>query len=282
MTSHALFPRLLPGLFFLSLFFLSYLLHFNGLYGQDAHEYLRQSRVIFDCWQDVPTPPLTIGDAEFAGGYPLAGALMRFLVGDSILALQCVSWLVAALGLWVFERLLALLAPGARVMSRWVYAGLGLVLAPMFLRSGLTSMSDGLGLLLALAAFFFGLRAFENSRATDAIWAAVFAALAVSTRYSLAALLLPLGVILCHYLWTKKKWLAILGAILFGGVALLPHFWLKADGAENPFGHSMLQHWSLGNFFQSSFNNENGLSRYPLPNILFLFFPIAHPAFCLM
>jgi len=266
----------------LCLALLCYLLNFNGLYGQDAHEYLRQSRVIFDRWHGLAIPVQSIGDTEFAGGYPLAGAILRFFTGDSVWAMQSVSWVSAALGLWVFERLLALLAPGARAESRWAYAGLGLVLAPMFLRAGLTSMSDGLGLLLLLASFFFGLRAFENSRTNDALWAAAFAVLALSTRYSLAAILLPLGVALLYYLWTKKKWLILLGAIIMGIVALMPHFWLKTGAAENPLAHSSLEQWSAVNFFKNTFVSSNGgLSNYTLPNLLFLLVPLSHPAFCL-
>jgi len=272
----------LPGIFFLCLALLCYLLNFNGLYGQDAHEYLRQSQAIFDRWQGLPIPAPGLGDAEFAGGYPLAGALLRFLVGDAVLAMQWVSWIAAALGLWIFERLLALLAPGARVESRWAFAGLGLVLAPMFFRAGLTSMSDGLGLLLLLGSFFFGLRAFGSSRTMDTIWAAALAALAFSTRYSLAAVLLPLGVALLSYLWTKRKWRTMLGAILIGMLALIPHFWLKEGRAENPLVHSSLEQWSALHFFKNTFiGNNGGLSSYTMPNILFLLFPLAHPAFCL-
>ncbi|MDO8367317.1 MAG: hypothetical protein Q7T20_10995 [Saprospiraceae bacterium] len=283
MTSHSPLPRLFPGFFFLSLALLSYLLNFNGLYGQDAHEYLRQSRVIFDRLQGLPIPPLSIGDAEFAGVYPLFGALFRFLTGDSVLALQMVSWLAAAMGLLVFERLLALLAPGARTDSRWAFAGLGLVFAPMFFRAGMTSMSDGLGLVFALATFLFGLRAFENRRGKDAVWTVAFAALALSTRYSLAALLLPLVIALTYYIVSKKRWLLLLATICVGLAALAPHFWLKTGGTENPLGHSSLAQWSAVNFFKSSFVSSNGgISHYLLPNFLFLLFPLAHPGFCLV
>ncbi len=281
MTSNALFPRFLPVILFFSFGFLSFLLNFNGLYGQDAHEYLRQSRVIFDRFQGMPVPAQSLGDTEFAGGYPLAGALLRFLLGDSVLALQVVSWLAAALGLLVFERLLCLLAPGARAESRWVFAGLGLALAPMFFRAGLTSMSDGLGLMFALTAFYFALRAFEKISTYNIIYTVGFAALAVTTRYSLGALLLPLGVSLAYFLIFRKKTLDLAIGLGLGCLAFLPHFWLKSGIAENPFGHSMLQHWSVANFFQHSFNNENGFSDYTLPNILFLLFPLMHPAFCL-
>ncbi|MFN0173411.1 MAG: hypothetical protein ACKVU0_02095 [Saprospiraceae bacterium] len=283
MTSHSLILRLLPGSFFLSLALLSFLLGFNGLYGQDAHEYLRQSRAIFDRWQGLPIAPLTLGDAEFAGGYPLAGALLRYFIGDSILSLQIVSWLAATMGLVVFERLLALLAPGARAESRWAFGGLGLALAPMFFRAGLTCMSDGLGLALVLSAFLFGLHTLETRKTSHAIWAAALAVLAISTRYSLAALLLPLAVVLAYYLFARKKWLALAGVFFAGLLAMMPHFWLKANGAANPLAHSSLEQWSVANFFQNTFEGYNaGLSHYLLPNILFLLYPLAHPAFCLV
>ncbi len=283
MTTHSLLYRSLPALFFLCLVLLSCLLDFNGLYGQDAHEYLRQSLAVFDRWQGLPIPPPTIGDSAFAGYFPLLGALLRFILGDALLALQMVSWLAAALGLWVFERLLSVLAPGARVDSRWLFALLGLGLSPVFFRAGLCSMSDGPGLALALATFFFGLRTFENRRISDVLWAAVFGALAISTRYALAALLLPLAIALAGYLVFIKKWFGLLASIGVFGVALLPHFWHTAGVAENLFGHSSHGLWSVSNFFKNTFVSSSGVSlQYLLPNILFLFSPIAHPAFCIV
>lgn len=281
MTTQALFPKFLPWLYGIILALLAYLLHFNGLYGQDAHEYLRLSQVFFDRLQGLPVPAPGIGDEEFAGGYPLAGALLRFCTGDAVLALQVLSILSAALGVWMFERILTLLSPGARMESRWVFVGLGLLVSPMFFRSGMMSMSDGMGLMLALSTFYFAFRAFENSGNTDAIWAAVFAALAISTRYALAVLLLPLGVALLYYWLDRKKWLPLLAATGAFALAFLPHIWLQSGiGVENLLDHSMLKHWSPAHFFQSSFQNANGLSQYTLPNVLFLLFPLAHPAFC--
>lgn len=223
--------------------------------------------------------------AIFFLGLAMLAALLNFnglyFVGNDVLALQMVSWASAALGLWVFERLLNLLAPGVRAESRWMFAGLALVCSPTFFCTGLNNMSDGLGLTLVLAAFFLGLRAFQYSRVINAVWAAGFAALAVSTRYSTAIILLPLFVALVIFLSSKKKWLVLAGAICTGLILLVPYFWLKSVGTASAFGNFMLDNWSAGNFFQRTFNHENGIERYALPNILFLFFPLAHPAFCL-
>jgi hypothetical protein len=274
--------RFLPLLFLAGLVILSFLLNFNGLYGQDAHEYLRQSQSIFGRLRGQAVPVPNLGDATFAGGYPLLAALIRCVVADARLALQVAAWVAAAFALGVFERLLALAAPGARAENRWAFAVLAWALAPAFLRVSMTCMSDGLGLALLLAAFFFGLRAVEKKRGSDAVGAAVFAALAISTRYALAALLLPLAVAVGFFLLKKKKWGWAVGALVAGAVALLPHFWLKSGGAENPLGHSMFAQWSFLNVFKSTFYNQNGLADYTLPNGIFVFSLLAHPSFCLL
>ena len=282
MTSQAYLLRCLPLLLFTGLALFSFLAHFNGLYGQDGHEYLRQSKALFNYWNTGVLIPGTLGDAEFAKGYPLAGALLNFLLQDPILAMQMVSCLSFAVSAWLLERILAMLAHGSRADSRWMFVGLGLVLAPIFMRSGLTVMSDALGLALALAAFFFGLRWIENERRSDTVWAAFFIGCAVSVRVGLAGLMIPLALVIGWFLLERGKWRWMILAFLAGIVVLSPHFYLKADVLTQPFQHSMMQHWSVANFFQRSFQNENGLAQYLLPNGLYLAFPLVHPGFCLL
>ena len=267
---------------FLALAGLSYLLHFNGLYGQDAHEYLRQSRVIFDRLHGLPTPPVNLGDAEIAGGYPLAGALLQYLGPGAVRALQLVSWLAAAAALWLFEINLRLLSPGAREISRWVFGLLGLALSPYFFRAGFTSMSDALGLALLLAALFYALRAIEFDRTRDVIGFAVFAGLAVTTRYALAALLVLPALALVLERWRRRQYAWLAAMILAALLALAPLWWLKAGAPKGLLAHSLLQDWSVLNFFKSTFVQASGTVTYPLPNLIYLFYPILHPGFCLV
>ncbi len=117
MTAHAPLLRLLPFLLLLALAALTFLLSFNGLYGQDAHEYLRQSRAIFDQWQTGRTVVSPLDHAEFALGYPIAGALVRWCTGDALVALQLISWISYALSVWLLERILSLLAHGSRAIA---------------------------------------------------------------------------------------------------------------------------------------------------------------------
>lgn len=267
----------------------SLLLGFNGLYGQDAHELLRQSRAFFQIFEGVPYVLQGRGDVEIAVGYPLAGALLRLLGPDSILALQMVSWFAAGTALWAFDFCLRVLSPGAHRWSRQLYAGVALALSAYFVRAGVTVMSDALGLALALFAAGFGMRAVEGRRGRDAVWAAAFSGLAVLTRFALAPLLAPLavgvGVALMRVppMPGRRDWNTgwLIVSVLTGLVMLLPHFWLKAGMTDAFLGHSLLRNWSAGNLFCASFSTGNGLAEYRLPNIVYVLFPLAHPGFLL-
>lgn len=256
---------------------------FNGLYGQDAHEYLRQSRAFFGVLQGRPYTANTPGDAAFAAGYPLAGALLHLLIPDAVRALQIVSALSAAAALWAFDACLRVLSHGAHRWSRQLYAVLALGGAACFGRAGLTVMSDALGLALSLGAFWFGLRAVEHRQGRYAVGAGVLAGLAVLTRFSLAALMLPLAAGMAWSFRGRPRewgWLGL--GVLAGGAGLLPHYWLKASQPALPLGHSLLRDWTPLNLLRHEFSNVNGTVDYGWPNGLYILFPLAHPYFMVL
>lgn len=281
MTSHAFLARWLPVLYLLCLGLLTLACAFNGLYGQDAHEYLRQSQALLDHWRGAPAPSTTPGNAELAGLYPLAGAVAAWIMGAGGSALQWVSLLAAALAVWIMDQLLRHLAHGSRAESRWIFCGLGLALAPMFLRSAVTAMSDALGLCLLLACLLAGFISQEKKYSAWLLAATFFAALALSTRYALAALLIPYIIWLWTVAWRERRYDWIAGSVAAGILGLLPQIWLKSNVDVSPLEHSLLQDWSVKHFFQSEFTNASGTIRYFLPNLAYLFFPLAHPAFLL-
>ena len=266
---------------FLGLAGLSYALHFNGLYGQDAHEYLRQSQMLYARWHGLPGAPAGAGDAEIAGGYPLFGLFFQLLGLDAVLALQCVSWLAAAAALGLFELNLQWLSPGTRGASRWIYGGVGLALSPCFLRTGLTVMSDALGLALTLGALLLGLRAIEDQRWRHSLGFAAVAALAVTTRYALVVLLALPALALVLELWRSRRWGVLAGVGLTAALAFLPFWWLKAGAPKSPLEHSLLHDWSSANFFSATFSQVSGTVSYTLPNLAYICFPLMHPGFCL-
>lgn len=253
---------------------------FNGLYGQDAHEYLRLSRAYFDWLQGGTWPQ---GYSELAGGYPFAAALLRFVVGDPVLALQLLSWLSGGLSLWLFDALLRQLTPGAYASSRYVNTALLLGLAPFFVRASATVMSDMFGLMLLLATLLNGLRALEDSRGRHAMAAAFLGALAVFTRFSSIALLLPLALTAAWALMARGRWLLFLGSILTGAIGLLPLIFMLGQAEGGLLHHSMFQDWSLWNTFHRRFNTINGAQGYLLPNGFYaLFYPFVYPGFFML
>lgn len=272
----------LPFLMMALLASLAVVLHFNGLYGQDAHEYLRQSRVIIGRLSGQAWVPEGLGEVDFAGGYPLAGALLQILGLEAIVAMQVVSVLSAGAVLWLFERLLRLLTPGTSQRSRLLYAALPLALSPLMIRAGLVSMSDALGLALTMAALWQGLRAMEPRQTSAVIWAAAFAVLAMTTRFALAALLLPMAAVVVWRVAKRRQWGWLAAAVVASVLACLPHFWLKSSIETGFLHHSLLQNWSVVHFFQNTFHTSSGTLRYTLPNGLYLLSPLAHPAFCLL
>ncbi|MCB9316807.1 MAG: glycosyltransferase family 39 protein [Lewinellaceae bacterium] len=272
----------IPVLYFFLLLAISWFLDFNGLYGQDAHEYLRQSQVLVQRFLGEMHPTAGPGEAELAGGYPLTGALLQLTGVAPVLAMQLVSWLAAVVSLFLFEALLRLLSPGTHAQSRWVYCLLGLGLAPYFVRAGLTAMSDALGLAVLLAALFFGLRCLEQVRKRDLVGFAVFSALAITTRYALVVLLFLPGLALLLELWRMRRFWGLGIFLLVGLLVFLPLWWLKAGAPASPLEHSLLQDWSVLNLFKKTFSQASGTVSYTVPNLVYLLFPVMHPGFCLV
>ena len=72
----------------LILILLTQLLGFNGLYGQDSHEYLRFSRYLQEVFAGVEQAPTFF----YPIGYPLFGSLLGY-VFSNVIALQLLSML---------------------------------------------------------------------------------------------------------------------------------------------------------------------------------------------
>jgi hypothetical protein len=142
-------------------------------------------------------------------------------------------------------------------------------------------MSDAAGLAFAMAAFYGVLQSLDDARSRMGIWAIVFAVWAASTRYALAAWVLPLVLFQFGLMLQRRQWGMASVAIAAVFLAALPHWWLKSGSGAMPLGHSLLQDWSWRHLLQREFDTVNGLQRYPLPNLLYLFFPLMHPAFSL-
>jgi len=254
---------------------LCWLIGFNGLYGQDAHAYLQQSRLFFNFLQDFSKWPVREPLSELAPGYPFAGACVRLLVGDAVFALQMVSLGAYAGSIWLFQALLRQLTPGAHAASRLTYTILLCAMAPLLVRAGVSSMSDALGLIFCMATLLVVLRALQCPSWWLPLLAGLLAACACIVRFSNAPLLMPSLLVLFVHLWKRKYFVSLLAYGLVGAAVLLSLFW-HVGWAK----HSMWQDWSAWNLFRRNFETSNGQLSYYLPNIGYiLVYPVLYYGF---
>jgi hypothetical protein len=246
MTSHALLSRWLPVLYLALLWLLAAACSFHGLYGADTQAYLQQFR-------------------EFHHSVS-SGMLQGF------------SMLSAALCCLVFERLLQCLAHGSRAESRWIFTWLGVSIAPLFLYAGLTVSGDAPGLLLLLSAFYFGFRSLEKKHAHLMPLAALFASVAVVIRPAFAALMAPYLLWLMLNAWQKKRRETFIWSVIALLPGILLYKWLQPITLSGPW---WWQSWSPQHFFHHTFVHNGQTLEYALPNLLYVLFPLAHPAFLL-
>lgn len=260
---------------------ISRLTDFDGLYGQDAHEYLRQSKVFFLRMNGGATPPVEPGDYEFGAGYPLLGALFQFWSPDPVSALQWANWFSAAAGLFFFIRLNRLLLPGAPQRSHLLFALL-LIFTPVWMRSALSDMSDMTAIAAVLGSLYFLLIATERPTALYIIAAGGWAGWAAATRLAIVPLLAPMA-IWAGLLLLRRKYFGLVVlflAALFAG--WWPHEWARQPLQGHWGGSSLGTHWSFQHFLMRDMSGPSGSSHYFLPNIAYILSPLLHIGFCVL
>jgi hypothetical protein len=271
----------LPLLALVGLFILTLLTGFNGLFGQDAHEYLRQSQAVLVRFQGGEVGQPTVGDATFAGGLPFWGAILALTGLPIVQALQLVAMLSAALCVFLYVEILQLWVPGAIVRSRWV-SGVLLLTAPFFIRMGIVSMSDMLAVAGMLGAIRYSTNSMSRANTMELLWAGWWAGVAVSARFAMIGLLSIWFLGVCIALLRQRHWLGIFCLIVAGFVGVFPHFWVKWP-LTGIWGHNNLIHdWSVWHWVSRSFGTVGeGIQTYWAPNLVHVASVWVHPAFCL-
>ena len=250
---------------------------FNGLYGQDAHEYLRYTRRLAD-WMQGGTVP---GDYFWPLNYPLYGAVLSLILGAPILSLQLLSLVsIIATAFLLREILLGCWPEKKEQVTPYVL--IFFLAAPYLLRSGLLIMSD------AFACFFlclFFLAYFRYWRQASGEWlllAAFAAGSAVMTRYAAGVLLFLPGMHLLFGALRKKQWLWIIAGGAIIGLVSWPHFLIRCEHAAAFLGHAFLDNWSMVHWFRQSFTTQASSYHYALPNIVYGFYALIHPGYCFL
>lgn len=264
---------LLTGLPLFILPLIRLLTGFNGLYGQDSHAFYQAAMELNELLRGEAT------DINFFWPYvyPLSAApwFSSPTPGDLVMQMTCCSALAGCL---MFSGLiLRNLFPE---QGKWslVYLIIIIFLSPYFFRGGYLVMSDMPAAFFILAALHFMIRSLDSGKRLFLFTAMLFSLLAFFTRYQTALLLaVPLFYTWIRSLRQKDWWPPVLAAILaVGGFFLF--WWMQGFGSRGFTAHPYLTEWNPLNFFRNEFHSADGAQHYRLPNLLYAFSLLYHPA----
>ena len=236
---------------------------FDGMYGQDAYNYLRQLKS-FPIYSQPEFWPI---------GFAFLAQPFRWLPGGDFFALQSCSltaW--AGIGVLLWHNLKTKVAH-SRFGFFWF---LGWLCSPLWLRSALLGMSDASACLgIAMVLFCISSTAPERW-----LWVAVVGTLmAVLTRYACAVVLAPAWLWLSYRGIMQKMWgWSHILCCAAGGLVLVFHF-VFFSSLGGSIHHPWLEQWDIRNAFSRTFEHQDGRMSYALPNILFIVLGGLHPGF---
>ncbi|MCG2610858.1 glycosyltransferase family 39 protein [Flavobacterium sp. SM15] len=245
---------------------------FDGLYGQDAYEYLRYTAAL-RTFLESRTPP---GDYFWGVYYPILGSLLSFVLPSSTLSLQLIS--VGSLllsGLYLKK----IIQRVYKQKNGTVVPLLFFILSPIVLVHSILVMSDMLACCLTILAVYHLLYFIEKVDSKRFLFGSIFVALAVLTRYASIVVLFPFCVMAFYQLLLHRKFKTLIISILIVGLASLPHLAIRSQNSLQFLSHQWLQSWSFTNLFQSHFITIDGEIQYPVINMIYSLFPFFHPVF---
>lgn len=244
---------------------------YEGLNGQDAHDYLRIA-VYWRHWASGGERPIMV---EHPHGYPIAGALLGVPFNSTLLGLRTISLLAAFLLLFALRR--TLLTTGTEGSAIDVYLLLAVGASPFVLRYTMMVMSDIPGMALLMMAFACSVRWNEDRTWALALSALLFAVLALAMRLAVAPMLVALVLALFHGArpgrW--KRW--SIAVLLFGVVLAAACFFVPVAEIEVIVARSPLGEWSPLNLFRRTLLSDDGVLHYRFPNVLYVLGLFVHP-----
>ena len=242
---------------------------FNGLYGQDAHEYLRYSKAL-SAFMETGADP---GSFVWPKLFPVLGTVIGYTGIPIGFALQLIS-LFAMLGALLFaQRSLQLLY---NTSGSW-FLLLAAATQVYFVRSGMLVMSDALAAFFVMGAVFYYLRLRRDEKLLFFIWILMFAAAGSFTRYAVVPLI---AIPLLHSAWIiSKKWHVLLkiGAgltVMAAGMLIL-----FVNNQALDVTSSIAGEWNPLHLIQRTFLFQSHVESYWVPNGAYIWSNFAHIGF---
>ncbi|HUM46362.1 MAG TPA: hypothetical protein PLD84_05515 [Chitinophagales bacterium] len=265
---------------FTCLLLAAFLLRFNGLYGQDAHEYLRLMRALGDYIKHGTS----IAHSYFPIGYPLVALPLSGILSNDITVMQLVPMMALPVSFFYLKKLLQLIHEKASMVNSYLLAFF--FFSPYVFRFGLLSMSDMLCLFFVIAAVYHSV-GYSKLRGTQhAVLFGLFTAFAITTRYAAGVLLLLPALFLFRALLIDKDFKTVCFTLFAFCFPLIPDWLIRGrilflDAAEKftiDYASNAYT-WSPLNFFRSTFQNPDGNQQYDFWNIVAVTFNVIHPAY---
>lgn len=253
----------------------NFVFQFDGLYGQDAYEYLRYTKALNEFLISGTNP----GDYFWPLYYPIVGALLSFIL-KPVISLQFISIFSFLITGKYLVKIFDFLYPKSKTTSLFIL--LFFVLSPIAFRMSFLVMSDMLTVAFIVLCFYNSLLYLKKENGLNLLLVLLFGVSAIMTRYAAFVILLPLGIYVLFFILKSKerlKHLPLLLLITF--VLILPHLIVRNQNSIAFLGHNWLKEWSALNFHKSAFNGDDGYCQYFLPNIFYAFSAIFDPRYFL-
>lgn len=247
-------------------------LQFDGLYGQDAYEYLRYTEAL----QNHFTTGINPGDYFWGVYYPLLGSLLSFIVGNSALALQFISCFSLLVSFLYLNKIIELIY---KEKTNQYITFLFFCMSPIILIHSFLVMSDMLTCALLLVSIYYFFSYLSYSKKSSFLFGVVFCLIAILTRYAVAVILFPICVVVLFQLIKRRHFILVAYSIPLIITFSLPHVLVKSQNSLNFLSHSWLTSWDILNLFKSHFITVDGENSNNCINLIYVFFQIVHPAF---
>jgi hypothetical protein len=246
---------------------------YQGLNGQDAHDYLRIARAWTGWFNGGPRPIMV----EHPHGFPLAGALLGNAMGSELWALRLLSATALVVVLLAFRKVLRQAFPHDAPVNAFLLTALAT--APFLLRYSLVVMSDVPAIALLGVSFLCTYRWVVGQRLIFLFSAAVFSLLALSVRLAAAPIVLLLALAWVHGgpKGRRARWVAAGSLLMLGLLSLAifpPTGQLATLVSRLPLGD-----WSVVHILHRDLVSDDGILHYQVPNILYVIGIAVHPGF---
>ncbi len=249
-----------------------FIVGFNGLYGQDSHEYFRYSRAIVEFFKTGNSP----GDYFWPIYYPVLGAILG-LVMDNLFSLQLISALSLTGCLFFIHHIINNIYEDKKYLM--IYLVISFLFAPYVLRNSFVVMADMLTVFCITASFYFFIGYLEKNELKNIIFFSGFSVIAVLTRYAAAAVFIIPFFILLYEITRKKKFIHMIVSVVIAIILITPHILIRKSNSIDFLEHTWLQRWSVLNYFKSDFITPDGTEHFRLINIINSFSIIFYPTY---